>query len=325
MESRFPSQARLIFDNIEVNANPLGESALIRGDHLRKLGVPTIAENPKAEVLYWPGCAGALDVRNQKTSAALVRLMQSAGVSFATLGNEEKCCGEPARRLGNEYLFQTLARGNLEVMAGHRLRKIVTQCPHCFNTLKNEYPQLGGNFEVLHHTEFLLQLVAGKRLRLGTAERRRITYHDSCYLGRYNGMFRQPRELLTAAGLDLVEMPRTRATTFCCGGGGGRMWLEEDEGERISNLRVHEILGVSPDVVAVACPYCFTMLRDGVDARDAGQRVKVMDIADILEAVDESVRQMVGDPGAGSPALEYEGLIAKLATQMPPLPPALHV
>ena len=146
MESRFPSPARLIFDNIEVNANPLGESALIRGDHLRSLGVPTIAESPKAEILYWPGCAGALDVRNQKTSAALVRLMQSAGVSFATLGNEEKCCGEPARRLGNEYLFQSLALGNAEVMNGYGVNKIVTQCPHCFNTLKNEYPQLGGQF-----------------------------------------------------------------------------------------------------------------------------------------------------------------------------------
>jgi Fe-S oxidoreductase/nitrate reductase gamma subunit len=306
MESRFPSQARLIFDNMEVNANPLGESALVRGDHLRKLGVPTIAEKPKAEILYWPGCAGALDVRNQKTSAALVRLMQSAGVSFATLGNEEKCCGEPARRLGNEYLFQTLARGNIEVMDGYRVRKIVTQCPHCFNTLKNEYPQFGGNFEVLHHTEFLLQLVAGKRLRLGTGVRKRIAYHDSCYLGRYNGMFQQPRELLKAAGLDLAEMPRARAKAFCCGGGGGRMWLEEDEGERINNLRVDEILGVSPDVVAVACPYCLTMLRDGVDARGAGERLKVMDIADILDVDDESAPQTVGDLGLRSPALTEE-------------------
>jgi Fe-S oxidoreductase/nitrate reductase gamma subunit len=306
MESRFPSQARLIFDNIEVNANPLGESALIRGDHLRRLGVPTIGENPKAEILYWPGCAGALDVRNQKTSGALVRLMQSAGVSFATLGNEEKCCGEPVRRLGNEYLFQTLAAGNIEVMDGYRVKKIVTQCPHCFNTLKNEYPQLGSNFEVLHHTEYLLQLVAAKRLRLATAEHKRISYHDSCYLGRYNGMFQQPRELLKAAALDLVEMPRTRAKAFCCGGGGGRMWLEENEGERINNLRVDEILGVSPDVVAVACPYCFTMLRDGVDARGAGNQLKVMDIADILADADESGPEKVGYPGVGNPALLEE-------------------
>ncbi len=310
MESRFPSPARLIFDNIEVNANPLGESALIRGDHLRSLGVPTIAESPKAEILYWPGCAGALDVRNQKTSAALVRLMQSAGVSFATLGNEEKCCGEPARRLGNEYLFQSLALGNAEVMNGYGVNKIVTQCPHCFNTLKNEYPQLGGSFQVLHHTEFLLQLVADKRLRLETTERKSIAYHDSCYLGRYNGMFRQPRELLEAAGLDLLEMPRARTKAFCCGGGGGRMWLEEDEGERISNLRVDEILGVSPEVVAVACPYCLTMLRDGVDARGAGERLKVVDIADLLEAADGSTPQAVGHVEVGSPALTEERDVA---------------
>ncbi len=285
MEGRFPGQARLVFDNLEVNGNPLGESLLVRGDHLRKLGVPTVAENPEAEILYWPGCAGALDARNQQTTGALVRLMRSAGVSFATLGNEEKCCGEPARRLGNEYLFQALATGNVEVMRAYGVRKIVTACPHCFNMLKNEYRQMGGEFEVLHHTEFLLQLIARGRLRVASGGRKRVAYHDSCYLGRYNGMFQQPRRLLTAAGLDLIELPRRRAKAFCCGGGGGRMWLEEDEGERISNVRADEILEVSPDVVAVACPYCLVMLRDGVDARSTGNRVEVRDIADILEAV----------------------------------------
>lgn len=283
MESRFPPQARLIFDNIEVNGNPLGESALIRGDHLRRLGVPTLAESPDVEILYWPGCAGNLDARSQKVSTALVGLMRSAGVSFATLGNEEKCCGEPARRLGNEYLFQTLAGGNIEVMNGYGARKIVTQCPHCFNTLKNEYPQLSGKFEVLHHTEFLSELVGSGRLHLGNAAPKRVTYHDSCYLGRYNGIYEPPRHLLKAAGFDLVELPRRRAKAFCCGAGGGRMWLEEDEGERINNLRADEVLGVSPDTAVVACPYCLTMLKDGVDARGAGDRVGVMDISEILE------------------------------------------
>jgi len=283
MEGVFPSEARLVFKNMEVNGNPLGESALIRGDFLRKLGVPTIGERPDAEVLYWPGCAGALDARNQKASAAFVNLAAAAGVSLATLGNEEKCCGDPARRLGNEYLFQSLATGNIEVLSGHGIVKIVTQCPHCFNTLKNEYPQLGGDFEVLHHTEFLSQLIDTGRLKLGVLERKTVTYHDSCYLGRYNGAFEAPRALLKSAGLDLVEMPRRRAKAFCCGAGGGRMWLEESEGERINLIRTDEVLGVSPDIAAVACPYCLTMLKDGVDAREAGDRVAVMDIAEILQ------------------------------------------
>jgi Fe-S oxidoreductase/nitrate reductase gamma subunit len=285
MEGRFPAQARLVFDNLEVNGNPLGESVLVRGDHLRKLGVPSLAEKSDAQILYWPGCAGALDARNQQTSGALVHLLRSAGVSFATLGSEERCCGEPARRMGNEYLFQTLATSNVQAMQAHGVRKIVTACPHCFNMLKNEYPQLGGDYEVLHHTEFLLQLIAGGRLRVAAGARKKVAYHDPCYLGRYNGIYQQPRSLLTAAGLDPVELPRRRAKAFCCGGGGGRMWLEEDEGERIGNLRADEILGVSPDVVAVACPYCLVMLRDGVDARSTDERVEVRDIADILEAV----------------------------------------
>ena len=296
MEGDFPHEAGLVFRNMEVNGNPLGESALVRGDHLRKLGVPTIAESPEAEILYWPGCAGALDARNQKVSAAFVRLMESAGVSLATLGNEEKCCGEAARRLGNEYLYQMLAAGNIEVLNGYGVKRIVTQCPHCFNTLKNEYPQLGGEFEVVHHTEFLSRLVAGGRLKLGgrPAEPRRVTYHDPCYLGRYNGLYEQPRELLRAAGLDLVEMPRRRTKAFCCGGGGGRMWLEEKEGERINNVRTDEVLSVSPDIAAVACPYCLTMLKDGIDARGAGDRVRVMDVAEMLSPAEESIHQTEG-------------------------------
>jgi Fe-S oxidoreductase/nitrate reductase gamma subunit len=283
MEGRFPDQARLVFRNLEVNGNPLGESALIRGDHLRKLGVPTVGENPDAEILFWPGCTGSLDARNQKTSAAFVRLTAAAGVSLASLGNEEKCCGEPARRLGNEFLFQSLAAGNIEVMNGYGITKIVTLCPHCLNTLKHEYPQLGGDFEVLHHTQFLSELRVAGRLRLAPSGRKTVTYHDSCYLGRYNGMFEQPRDLLKAAGVDLAEMPRRRAKAFCCGGGGGRMWLEEDEGERINNIRTDEVLSVSPEIAAVACPYCLTMLKDGVDAREASDRVVVMDIAEILQ------------------------------------------
>ncbi len=285
MEGVFPKQAGLVFRNMEVNGNPLGESALTRGDHLHRLGVPTIAERPDADVLYWPGCSGALDARNQKVSAAVVRLAAAAGVSLATLGNEEKCCGDAARRLGNEYLYQSLAAANIEVLNGYGVTKIVTQCPHCFNTLKHEYPQLGGTFHIIHHTEFLAELIAAGQLVLATGEPQRVTYHDPCYLGRYNGLYELPRELLRESGLDLVEMPRRRQKAFCCGGGGGRMWLEEDEGERINNLRADEILGVSPDIAAVACPYCLIMLKDGIDARDAGDSVRVMDVAEILEAL----------------------------------------
>jgi Fe-S oxidoreductase/nitrate reductase gamma subunit len=297
MEGRFPSQARLVFRNMEVNGNPLGESALIRGDLLRKLGVPTIWENSHAEILYWPGCAGSLETRNQKVTTALVKLMNAAGVSLATLGNEEKCCGEAARRLGNEYLYQTLARGNIEVLNGYEVKRIVTQCPHCFNTLKHEYPQLGGEFEVLHHTEFLSELVDSGRLKLaqggdggqtgaaGQARtgRQRVTYHDSCYLGRYNGIFDSPRSLLRDSGYELIELPRTRSKAFCCGAGGGRMWLEEDEGDRINLIRTDEVLGVGPDIAAVACPYCLTMLKDGVDDREAAGRVRVLDLAEVLQ------------------------------------------
>jgi Fe-S oxidoreductase len=290
MESRFPKQAGIVFKNMEVNGNPFGESALVRGDLLRKLGVPTLGQNPEAEILYWPGCAGSLDARNQKVTTAFVNLMNAAGVSFAVLGSEEKCCGEAARRLGNEYLYQSLAAGNIGTLAGYEVKKIVTQCPHCFNTLKHEYPQLGAEFEVVHHTQFLSELVDSGRLKLGQqandgrAERKRATYHDSCYLGRYNGIFDAPRRLLTASGFDLVELPRNRAKAFCCGAGGGRMWLEEDEGERINLLRTDEVLDSGADIATVACPYCLTMLKDGVDDREAAGRVRIMDVAEVLQS-----------------------------------------
>jgi Fe-S oxidoreductase len=290
MEGRFPKPAGLVFKNVEVNGNPLGESALVRGDFLRKLRVPTIGENPEAEVLYWPGCMGSLEARNQKVTAAFVDLLNMAGVSIATLGNEERCCGETVRRLGNEYLYQSLALGNIDTLNRYEVKKIVTQCPHCFNTLKNEYSQLGGEYEVLHHAEFLCELVESGRLKVGRAreagspsvQRRRVTYHDSCYLGRYNGIFDPPRRLLQTAGHDLVELPRRRSQAFCCGAGGGRMWLDEDEGERINVLRTDEVLGVMPDIAAVACPFCLTMLKDGVDHREAADRVHVLDVAEVV-------------------------------------------
>ena len=285
MEGDFPKEANLAFRNMEVNGNPFGESALIRGDHLKKLGVPTLAEKPDAEILYWPGCAGSLDPRNQKVTTAFVSLAQAAGVTLATLGNEEKCCGDSARRLGNEYLFQSLAAMNIETLNGYGVKKIVTQCPHCLNTLKNEYPQFGGDFEVVHHTEFLNDLVASGRLKISGGSGKAVTYHDPCYLGRYNGVYDLPRQLLTNAGFDLVEMPRKKGKAFCCGGGGGRMWLEETEGERINNMRAAEVIGTGAGIAAVACPYCMTMLNDGINAHEAGEQVKVMDVAEVLQTI----------------------------------------
>ena len=285
METRFPAEAQLAFKNMENNGNPWGIGWATRADFLTGLGVKTFAEDPEAEYLYWPGCSGSFDARNQKVSAALVKLMQAAGVRFATLGNEEKCCGDSARKLGNEYLFYSLATENIEVMKGYGVKKIITQCPHCFNFLKNEYPQLGGEFEVIHHTAFLLDLVKSGKLKLdkNKIDAKTVTYHDSCYLGRYNQIYDQPRELLKAVGLNLNEMSHTKEKSFCCGAGGGRMWLEEHEGERINVMRTDEAIATKSDLVSTACPFCLTMVVDGIAMREAGENIKALDISEILE------------------------------------------
>jgi Fe-S oxidoreductase/nitrate reductase gamma subunit len=282
METRFPGEAQLAFRNMENNGNPWGIGWTTRADYLTGLGVKTFDENPDAEYLYWPGCSGAFDARNQKVSAAFVKLLKAANVNFAILGNEEKCCGDSARKLGNEYLFYSLATENIEVMKGHGVKKIITQCPHCFNILKNEYPQLGGEFEVIHHTVFLLDLVKSGKLKLSKTAGKSITYHDSCYLGRYNQIYDQPRELLKIVGLDIKEMAHTGEKSFCCGAGGGRMWLEEHEGERINVMRTDEAIAAKTDYVGTACPFCLTMIVDGIATREVGESLKALDIAEIL-------------------------------------------
>lgn len=282
MESQFPPEAQLAFRNLENNGNPWGIGWSTRGDFLKGLGVPTIAENPEAEILYWPGCTGSFDARNQKVAAAVVTLLRAAGVNFAILGNEEKCCGDSARKLGNEYLFQTLATENIEVMNGYGVKKILSQCPHCFNFLKNEYPQLGGNYEVVHHTTYLKQLIDEGKLKLSGKGNTRVTYHDSCYLGRYNNIYDAPRELLQLVGLELVEMESHGEKSLCCGAGGGRMWLEEHGGRRINQVRTEEALATEVNLVGTACPFCLTMFNDGINAKEAGENIKAMDIAEIL-------------------------------------------
>ncbi len=287
MESAFPGEAQQAFRALETNGNPWGLGWQTRKNWTEGLDVPTIAENPEAEYLYWPGCSGAFDARNRKVSVALVKLLKEAGVDFAILGNEEKCCGEAARRMGNEYVYFMLASENIATMNSYGVKKIVTQCPHCFTSLSVDYPQLGGNYEVIHHTELLKRLVDGGRLpQAAGAAPRRVAYHDSCYLGRYNGIYDAPRALLHAAGDEVVEMQRSHAESFCCGAGGGRMWLEENEGARINAARAEQALATGAEEVCTACPFCLTMLSDGIAAQS--DRVAVRDVAEILaEALPE--------------------------------------
>ncbi|NLL52668.1 MAG: 4Fe-4S dicluster domain-containing protein [Peptococcaceae bacterium] len=283
METSFPPEMKQLFKNLETNANPWGISWNTRHDFLQACGVKTVEENPDAEYLYFPGCYGCYDARNQKVTSAVVKLLQTAGINFATLGDNEKCCGDPARRLGHEYLFAIQAQENIELMKNHGVKKIITQCPHCFNTLKNEYPDYGGNFEVIHHVELLTSLVKSGKLQLKTKFDQTITYHDSCYLGRYQQIYNEPRNLLKATGLELKEMKHHHKKSLCCGAGGGRMWLEENEGERINVMRTDEALAVNPDYIATACPYCLSMFDDGLATRKARDKVETLDVAEILE------------------------------------------
>jgi Fe-S oxidoreductase len=243
-----------------------------------------MAEDPNGEYLFWVGCAGSFDVRYQKVSKAFAKLMQKADIDFRILGIEEKCNGDTARRLGNEYLAQMMMQENVETLNKYKVKKIVTGCPHCYNSLKHEYPQFGGNFEVIHHTEMIERLVRQGKIKVKDDEfKSKITYHDSCYLGRYNDIYDSPRNSLKMIeGVELIEMKRSRDKGFCCGAGGGRMFLEEHEGTRINNNRAEEALSTKADTVASACPFCMTMMTDGIKSFDQQDKVKVKDIAEIV-------------------------------------------
>jgi len=284
METRYPSELREVFRNMERRGNPWGVERNLRADWAKDMGVKTLAEDPDVEFLYYPGCFKGYDDRNKKVAISMVKILNKAGVKFGILGVEEGCCGDPARRIGNEYLYKILVEANIEAFNRYQVKKILTTCPHCFTNLKNEYLQFGGDFEVIHQTDFLNDLIQKKKLKLKGGSPLTVTYHDSCYLGRYNQIYEKPRHILTSIpGLSIKEMERTRSRSFCCGGGGGRMWMEEHIGKRINEMRIEQALKLKPDVIATACPYCLTMLGDGLKAKGADESVKVLDIAELFE------------------------------------------
>ena len=308
-ESRFPAELTSSFNNMERYGSIWGQPSTQRLDWAKGLPfeVPTAAsvvegEGPEAvaelECLYWVGCAASFDDRNKRVARAVVTCLEAAGVRYAVLGEEESCTGDPARRMGNEYVWQMLASGNIETLNRYKPRTIITACPHCFNTIANEYGQLGGHYEVVHHSQFLSRLVEGGRLRPDwTDDQRSMTVHDACYLARYNGVIGETRQVLRAVpGVELREMERSGKSTFCCGAGGGRMWMEEQRGVRINAERTRQALETGASTVATACPFCLVMMRDGVaDAGGQGEGILVQDIAEILAAA------LPPDAGGGRP------------------------
>ena len=289
MEGAAPPEAQRAMTNIERAGNPWGEARATRGDWAEGLGIPTFAEKPDAEYLYFVGCAASYDRRNQRVARALASILKCAGVSFAILGAAETCNGDPARRMGNEYLFQLQAQQNIETLNAAAVKKVITSCPHCFNTIANEYPQLGGNYEVVHALPLVKKLLAEKKLTLtGGAAAEIVAYHDPCYLGRHNGIYDAPRDVLDAVpGVTRAEIaPHNRERGFCCGAGGGRMWMEEKMGQRVNHRRVDQLLATKSGATKVAsgCPYCLIMLEEGVGAKGVQESIKPVDVLELVAA-----------------------------------------
>jgi Fe-S oxidoreductase len=281
-EARFPTELTRVFKAMESQSNPWGIGAEKRFDWADGLEIPTVAEKPDAEYLFYVGCAGAFDDRNKKTTQAFARLLRKAGVDFACLGTDEPCNGDSARRLGNEYLYQAMAEACVETFKGAGVRKVITNCPHCFNTVKNEFD---GRFEVIHAAELVQRLIAEGRLEVPGEFAKRVAYHDSCYYGRFNDVYDEPRTVLATAGADVHEMHRHKKFGMCCGAGGGRMWIEEDPDKRVNLLRTEQALETNPEVIAVSCPFCMTMLSDGIKAKDLEDRVETLDVMEIVDRV----------------------------------------
>ena len=283
MAGVYPQELNVAFKGLERNGNPWGIGYDKRADWADGLDVKIMAENADVEYLLWVGCAGSFDDRSKKVSTSLVKILQKAGINFAILGKEEKCTGDFARRTGNEMMYQMMAQENIETLNNYKVKKIIAACPHCFNTLKHEYPQMGGNYEVIHHTDFIDQLIKSGKITLNKSLEGSLIFHDPCFLGRYNSIYDQPRSILQGLSKDgLKELDRHGKESFCCGAGGGRMWMEETIGKRINVERAEEIAGQKVANVAVACPFCLTMIEDGMKELNKDEEIKTQDICELV-------------------------------------------
>ena len=281
--AEFPESAQGALQSLGTRGHPWRGTTATRTDWISGLGVKVLSEKADVDMLYWVGCTAALEDRNMKVAIATAKVMQAAGINFGILGVEEGCCGDPARRMGDEYLFQTLCQKNIEVLKNYNIKKIVCSCPHCFNTLKNEYSQFGGNFEVIHHSELISGLISQGKQKLGGIDSLSVAYHDSCYLGRHNDILRPPREVLDSIkGIKRVELARHGMKGFCCGGGGGHMWMEEPPEKRLNIRRTDEVIQAKVNCVATACPYCLSMFEDGLKAKEVEESIRAMDLSELV-------------------------------------------
>ena len=284
MDNKIPETAERALRTLMMRGDPWTGAQYLRTDWTEGLDIKVLSKESNVDVLFWVGCTGALDERNIKVTLAFVKLMKQAGVNFGILGAEESCCGDPARRLGQELQFQTQAQRNIEAFKRYHVKKIVTHCPHCYNTLKNEYPQFGGEFEVVHHTELIAALIKEGKLKPAKRIDKRVTYHDPCYLGRYNDVYQAPRDILSSIPVrEFVELKRNRRESFCCGGGGGHLWLEENVGKRINVMRTEDVVEAQADIVVTACPFCLQMLEEGIKKKHLQETMEAMDISELLQ------------------------------------------
>lgn len=284
-QAKVPETGEAMLRCIEARGHSCRGTTFTRTEWTNGLDIKLLSQNADVDYVYYVGCAAALEERSMKIAVSVAKILQAAGVNFAILGPEETCCGEPARRLGNEYLFQMQAMKNIELLKKYNTKTILTSCPHCFNTIKNEYPQFGGEFKVIHHSQFIAMLLDQDKLRVTSQKGKKVAFHDSCYLGRHNNIYKPPRQALSVVfGAGVVEMRRAKHNGFCCGAGGGRYWMEERIGKRISEARIEDVLETKVDLVATACPYCLQMFEDAIKAKGVEESLKVMDIAEIVAA-----------------------------------------
>ena len=280
--SRFPEAAQEALKSLSTRGHPYRGTVATRTTWCEERDIKIISDDADVDILYWVGCSAALEDRNMKVAQATAKILQAAGINFGILGDEETCCGDPARRMGDEYLFQTLCQQNIEILKGYDVKKILTTCPHCFNSFKHEYPQFRGNFEVIHHSQYIAELIQSGKLKLKQDFTGKAAYHDSCYLGRYNDIYDEPREILKAVAGNTTELPRHKTDSFCCGGGGGHMWMEEEPDKRVNERRIEEVIDSGVNCVASACPYCLTMFDDALKAKEAEETVKSLDISELV-------------------------------------------